>query len=69
MKHGKIAAKALLLAGAFLFVISPAYGATLTATPDHAEFGTIDEGINAAVTVVIENTGSSQVEITNVQTS
>jgi hypothetical protein len=69
MKHGKIASKALLWAGSLLFVMSPAYGATLTATPDHAKFGTIDEGINAAVTVVIENTGRTQVEITNVQTS
>ena len=69
MKYGKTAAKALILAGAFLFVISPAHGATLTATPDHADFGTIDEGINASVTVVIENTGSALVEITNVQTS
>jgi hypothetical protein len=47
----------------------PVYGATLTATPDHAEFGTIAEGTNAVVNVVIENTGKSQVEITNVQTS
>jgi hypothetical protein len=69
MKHGKIAVKALLWAGVFLFVMSPAYGATLTATPDHTEFGTIDEGINAVVTIVIENTGKAQVEITNVQTS
>jgi len=69
MKYGKIAAKALLWAGAFLIVMSPALGATLTATPDHAEFGTIDEGVNAVITVVIENTGKSQVEITNVQTS
>ena len=69
MKHGKIAAKAFLLAGAFLFVISPAYGATITATPDHIDFGTIDEGINAVATIVIENRGESRVEITNVQTS
>jgi len=69
MKHGKIAATALMWLGMFLFVMSPAYGATLTATPDHAEIGTIDEGVNAVVTVIIENTGSSQVEITNVQTS
>ena len=69
MKHLNIAAKTLLWAGAFLFAMNPAAGATLTATPDHAEFGTIDEGINAIITVVIENTGSSQVEITNVQTS
>jgi len=69
MKCGKIAAKALLWAGASIFAMSPALGATLTATPDHAEFGTIDEGVNAVITVVIENTGKSQVEITNVQTS
>ena len=69
MKYENIAAKTLLWAGTLLLVISPAMGATLTATPDHSEFGTIDEGVNAAVTVVIENTGKSQVEITNVQTS
>ena len=69
MKHGKIASNALLLAGALLLAMSPAYGATLAATPDHVEFGTIDEGINAVATIVIENTGKSRVEITNVQTS
>ena len=69
MKYKKISAKMLLWVGAFLLVIYPAYGATLTATPDHAEFGTIDEGVNAVVTVVVENTGRMQVEITNVQTS
>ena len=69
MKHGKIAARALLWAGALLLAMSPAYGATLTATPGHAEFGNIDEGVNAVITVVIENTGNSQIEITNVQTS
>ena len=69
MKYENIAAKALMWTGALLFGASLACGATLTATPGHAEFGTIDEGINAAITVVIENTGKSQVEITNVQTS
>ena len=59
----------LLWAGVLLFTIYPALGATLTATPDHAEFGTIDEGVNAVITVVVENTGRTQVEITNVQTS
>jgi hypothetical protein len=68
MEYGKIATKALLCAGALFLVISQASGATLKATPGHSEFGTIDEGVNAAVTVVIENTGKSQVEITNVQT-
>ena len=69
MKYKNIAAKTLPWAGVLLFVISPAYGATLTATPDHAEFGTIDEGPAVAMTVVVENRGSSQVEITNVQTN
>jgi len=69
MKYVKIVAHTLLWAGALLLITYPIYGATLTATPDHAELGTIDEGINAAATVVIENTGKSQVEITNVQTS
>jgi len=69
MKYGKVVTTVLLLAGAFLLVMPPSYGATLKATPEHTEFGTIDEGVNAAITVVIENTGKSQVEITNVQTS
>ena len=69
MKHGKITAKAALWAGTLLFGASLAFGATLTATPDHNDFGTIDEGINAVITIVVENTGSSRVEITNVQTS
>jgi len=69
MKYGKIAARAFIWAGAFLFVISPAFGATLIATPGHTDFGTIDEGVNAVINVVIENTGKSQIEITNVQTS
>jgi len=69
MKYQKIAAKTLLWAGVLLFAMYPAFGATLTATPDHSEFGTIDEGVNAIVNVVIENTGISQVEITNIQTS
>ena len=69
MKHKKLALKAFLWAGAFLFAMYPANGATLTATPEHTSFGTIDEGVDAVVNVVIENTGKSQVEITNVQTS
>lgn len=69
MKYERIAAKALLWAGVLLLVLSPVYGATLTAAPDHKDFGTIDEGVNAVINVVIENTGKKQVEITNVQTS
>jgi len=41
----------------------------LKATPDHFDFGTIDEGQPAAVTAVIQNVGSTPVEITNVKTS
>ena len=69
MKYGKIAVKTILWVGVFLFVMSTASGATLTATPDHTDFGTIDEGVNAVMNVVIENTGKSRIEITNVQTS
>ena len=69
MKYGKITTHTLMWAGALLFFTCAVYGATLTATPDHTEFGTIDEGVNAAVTVIIENTGKTQVEISNIQTS
>jgi hypothetical protein len=44
-------------------------GEILKATPDHFDFGTIDEGQPAAVTAVIQNVGSTPVEITNVKTS
>jgi hypothetical protein len=58
----------LLIAG-----LSMAYGSEgpeiLKATPDFHDFGTIDEGQPAAITVVIQNVGSMPVEITNVKTS
>ena len=44
-------------------------GEVLKATPEHVEFGTLDEGVNAVATVEIENTGRTTVEITNVRTS
>ena len=69
MKHVTIAVKTILCAAAFLLAMPQAYGAVLIATPDHVEIGTIDEGINAVVKAVIENTGKTQVEIINVQTS
>jgi hypothetical protein len=56
-----------------IFGLSLAYGdesaQILKATPDHHDFGTIDEGQPAAITVVIQNIGSTPVEITNVKTS
>ncbi|MDR1728683.1 MAG: DUF1573 domain-containing protein [Acidobacteriota bacterium] len=68
MKTGRTvgAVSALVVA---LSLACGAWAAGLTATPDHKEFGVIDEGVNAVVTVVIENTGDAPVEITNVQTS
>lgn len=73
MRVGNITGK-IALWGTALFLglyltSGSAIAAGLTATPDHAEFGTIDEGVNAVITVIIENTGSETVEITNVQTS
>jgi hypothetical protein len=44
-------------------------GEVLKATPNHVEFGTINEGENAVATVEIENIGDVPVEITNVRTS
>jgi hypothetical protein len=53
--------------------LSLAYGnekaEILKATPDHHDFGTIDEGQPAAITVIIQNVGNTPVEITNVKTS
>ena len=53
----------------FFLAMSPAYGTVIKAAPDHFDFGTIDEGINAVTKIVIENTGDTLIEITNVQTS
>ena len=70
---GKTAARGALWVGAVIAVLllvqGVSAGAVLKATPEHYEFGTIDEGTPAAVTVEIENTGSAPVEITNVRTS
>jgi hypothetical protein len=72
-EKGKTAARGALLVGAVIAVLLVVHGvsmgAVLKATPDHYEFGTLDEGTPAAVTVEIENTGSVPVEITNVRTS
>ena len=53
--------------------LSVAFGgesaAILKATPDFHDFGTIEEGQPAAITVTVQNIGSTPVEITNVKTS
>lgn len=46
-----------------------ALGSALKATPDFHDFGTINEGDPAAITVEVENVGDRPVEITNVRTS
>ena len=73
MRVGKITGRTALWVAVLFLGLSmtggSAVAARLTATPDHTEFGTIDEGVNAVITVIIENTGSTMVEITNVQTS
>jgi len=75
MKSGKMktAARGAIRIGAVMAVLFLAQGISmgqvLKATPDHFDFGTLNEGSPAAVTVEIENTGSEPVEITNVRTS
>ena len=46
-----------------------AAGAVLQATPDHVEFGTVDEGDPVVTVSEIVNTGDTPVEITNVRTT
>jgi hypothetical protein len=67
----RTATKVLVLAAAttLLLVHGTVFAEALKATPSHFEFGTLNEGDPAEVTVEIENTGSERVEITNVQTS
>jgi hypothetical protein len=57
----------------FFFGLPLTYGIdndeVLKATPAQFDFGTIDEGVPAAVTTIIQNVGKTRVEITNVRTS
>jgi hypothetical protein len=46
-----------------------AAGEGLKVTPGQFDFGTVDEGKAAVVTVTVENAGSTRIEITNVRTS
>ena len=41
----------------------------LKAVPDMVDFGTIEEGDPAAITVTVQNTGTAPVEITGVRTN
>jgi hypothetical protein len=45
------------------------HGEILIATPGQFEAGTVTEGKKVEVTTTIQNTGNTQVEITNVRTS
>ena len=75
MRHGKKKMAESKLAGmwmvlAVLFMVPAiSMGAVLEATPDHIEFGTVDEGDPVVAVSEIVNTGSTPVEITNVRTS
>jgi len=69
MKYGKISGAVLLWGSAFLIGLLPVYGSVLKATPNHVEFGTLDEGKNAVIMVTIHNTGKAPIDITNVQTN
>ena len=73
MRYKKIhtATKGVIIAAALaIFLIQGmAFADVLKATPSHFDFGTLNEGDPAEVTVEIENTGSAPVEITNVRTS
>lgn len=63
----------LLWAGSVITVMilaqGTSMGAGLQATPDHEDFGTVDEGDPVVAVSEIVNTGSTPVEITNVRTS
>ena len=41
----------------------------LKAVPDVFDFGTVEEGGPASIVVMVQNTGTSPVEITNVRTN
>lgn len=73
MKYGRTAMAALGMAAALALVAPPVRAdagvGELTATPAHHEFGQVPEGETARVTAVVQNTGSAEVEITNVRTS
>ena len=51
------------------FAQGNANSASLKATPEEFDFGTVAEGTPAEVTVAIQNVGNTPVEITNVRTS
>jgi hypothetical protein len=55
------------LVAAFFAMSAGATGEVLRATPDHIDFGTIDEGTPVDATSIIQNNGDVPVEITNVR--
>jgi hypothetical protein len=59
----------LVVAFTFFTAQGIARAEALKATPDHFDFGTLNEGDPAKITVEIENTSDTPVEITNVRTS
>jgi hypothetical protein len=61
--------KAAMVHSAATVPVKTVTKARLVATPDHVDFGTIDEGTPAAVTVNIRNTGDKNITITDLRTN
>ena len=51
------------------FVAQAMGEARLTPTPDHFDFGTVDEGTPATTTITLENTGNRDILITGTKTN
>jgi hypothetical protein len=75
MKGGKamVAAASVLWIATFMVGVSVASdestGKSLRATPAQFDAGTVAEGKNVEVTTIVQNVGSTKIEITNVRTS
>jgi hypothetical protein len=63
-----IALLAIFAAIPFLTAAAAA-GAGLKVTPDHADLGTVDEGVQVRAAFIVENTGDTPLAITNVRTN
>ncbi len=75
MNHRRVMPLVMLAAALFIFLPGAPSGSGMTAveglklTPDQFDFGSVDEGQPATVTVTVENSGNSRIDITSVRTS
>lgn len=58
-----------MLAGGLSLAYGQEAGKILKITPEQFDFGIVEEGRAATVTVEVHNTGSAGIEITNVRTN